>query len=96
MFKNIEMEWTSWILSFLLVLFAIFPFHRKIKKFLNFNRKVNQLPGPRSYPLVGTAYLFLGKTSDVIFDLAYDLSKKYAKEGMFRFWHGPLAEVVVF
>lgn len=89
------MEWTSWGLSFLLVVFSIFPFYGKIKKYLDFHGKVNRLPGPRSIPLIGTAYLFLGKTNDVIFEKALDISKKHAKEGIFRFWHGPMAEVIV-
>ena len=90
------MEWTSWILGILLVGFSIFPFYSKIKEYFRMIRLMNEIPGPTSYYFIGTAYLFLRKTREQIFDLAMGLDKKFAgKKGIFRLMHGALPEVKV-
>lgn len=60
------------------------------------NRLMNAIPGPTTYYLIGTSYMFFRKSKEQIFDLAMALDKKYAgKKGIFRLVHGVLPEVKV-
>lgn len=52
-----------------------------------FDRISEELPGPKSLPLIGCGYLFFGKTNEEQFSIVNDITKQYPSPC--RAWLGP-------
>jgi cytochrome P450 len=50
------------------------------------------LPGPKSYPFIGSAYKFIGVKNSQIVDILWDMTNKYSTP--FKFWLGPKLFVI--
>ncbi|KAI4464332.1 cytochrome p450 family 4 [Holotrichia oblita] len=53
---------------------------------------MEKLPGDPRYPIVGTEYIFIGASSEELFNIILKLTEKYAPA--FRCWNGSLPEIV--
>ncbi|KAI4464348.1 cytochrome p450 family 4 [Holotrichia oblita] len=53
---------------------------------------MEKLPGDPRYPIFGTEYIFIGASSEELFNIILKLTEKYAPA--FRCWNGSLPEIV--
>ena len=88
------MEIMTLIITGLLILLGFAPFFGKIFKFVRFKNMIDKLPGPKSYPLIGTLYLVAGKPRDQIIHIFSAMRKDYPG-GIYRMWYGLMPEVKV-
>lgn len=88
------MEKLSLFITFLLLVLGFLPLFRRFHKFLRFKRQIDKIPGPKCYPLVGTAWKFIGKSAPEIFRIASECRLTYPG-GVYRFWHGLMPEIKV-
>ncbi|XP_063706408.1 cytochrome P450 4C1-like [Culicoides brevitarsis] len=71
------------------VLIAFFlPKFIKRRQFVN---TVNRIPGPKSYPIIGTMWDFIGANREDIFDLKRKYSKQF--DGIYRLWTVGFADI---
>ncbi len=77
--------------AFVLILCAVISnWYSKRAKRIN---QINQIPGTKAYPLVGTTHMFFGKTRNQIFDVLRAEAEQYPY--ISRVWIGPLPEVCI-
>lgn len=55
---------TVLLVQIALVVIALVPLAKWIKKRLNLHDVINKIPGPKAYPIIGTMYTFVGKKSE--------------------------------
>ena len=55
---------------------------------------IDKIPGPKTYPLIGTAHLLVGQPRDKIFHIFSALRKDFPG-GIYRLWHGFMPEIKV-
>ncbi|CRK87592.1 CLUMA_CG001389, isoform A [Clunio marinus] len=75
------------LLIFAGTLFVTFlPFFKKLKKQYEFQQVINKLPGPKSYPFLGTTLPYITKPREDRFNLDVQYGKQYGP--IYRMWHG--------
>ncbi|XP_069699699.1 cytochrome P450 4C1-like [Periplaneta americana] len=85
------MELLIWILTVVLSLIGVLYILPRTGKKAQFLRMIEQIPGPKAYPIIGTALpLLVIKRNEI-----YTVFKKRIEENkpLFRAWSGPYAEV---
>ncbi|CAI6359143.1 unnamed protein product [Macrosiphum euphorbiae] len=76
------------IVVVLVVMWCYFKWHNR-----HFEKLAARMPGPPAYPIIGTAYQFIG-SSEQIMSKIIDLAKEY-NQLPFRLWLGPYFAVAV-
>uniref|UniRef100_A0A336LX39 CSON004226 protein n=1 Tax=Culicoides sonorensis TaxID=179676 RepID=A0A336LX39_CULSO len=69
-----------------IAIILLIPVLKKIIKWRQFVNTVNKIPGPKSYPLIGTMWEFQGLKRENLFDVQIERMKKYRKDGLYRDW----------
>ncbi|XP_320019.5 cytochrome P450 4C1 [Anopheles gambiae] len=82
---------TVLLVQIALVVIALVPLAKWIKKRLNLHDVINKIPGPKAYPIIGTMYTFVGKKSEEIFYIIDKRTRDYPE--IHRIWNGFVPEV---
>ncbi|XP_035917573.1 cytochrome P450 4C1-like [Anopheles stephensi] len=82
---------TILLVQLALLVITLVPFLRWLKKRLQLQRVMDKIPGPKSYPVVGTMHSFIGKKSEEIFYIIDQRTRAYP--GIHRIWNGSTPEV---
>nr|CAQ57675.1 cytochrome P450 [Nilaparvata lugens] len=87
---SIKMDYTTTILSLVLFIFSALYLLRQAFRRIKIINMVDQLPGPRAYPIIGNALDFMVPRSELmnVFD---SRTKKYGP--LFRTWAGPVPQI---
>uniref|UniRef100_A0A182VUF1 Cytochrome P450 n=1 Tax=Anopheles minimus TaxID=112268 RepID=A0A182VUF1_9DIPT len=82
------------LIQLALVVITLVPFLRWLKKRLQLQSVMDKIPGPKSYPVVGTMHSFIGKKSEEIFYIIDQRTLAYP--GIHRIWNGFTPEVRIY
>lgn len=77
----------QWISLSIIIVLIIFKFVKRIQ----FVNSLNQIPGPKAYPLVGNIFSLIGKDTTAFFEYVQNLSATY--KDIFVIWLGPYPKV---
>lgn len=81
----------SAFITFLLFIVTLVPFTKWYLKRAKFSKIIDAIPGPKWYPLIGTAHVFLGVPRRNLYNHIRNVKAQYP--GIMRSWFGPLGQV---
>uniref|UniRef100_A0A182MYY0 Cytochrome P450 n=1 Tax=Anopheles dirus TaxID=7168 RepID=A0A182MYY0_9DIPT len=82
---------TVLLIQLALVVITLVPFFKWLKKRLQLRSIIEKIPGPKTYPVVGTMHPFIGKKSEEIFYIIDQRTRDFP--GIHRIWNGSTPEI---